>query len=294
MKVFISYSERDREFALQLKERLSNEKNIKIYFDEHSLEMGGNIERIMMRKLEEFDYYLIVLSKYSVKSKYLMIELDRVVFREIKSEKQTIIPIAIDEYAFEFPVLREFSRRQLIDFSKSFDNGYKGLIKRLNQDQQQKLAIKEFNPEETKKINDNYLKEIKEEFKKGSLCLFCGAGVSIKAGIPNWSFLLKGLLQNLVDKQLGDFSIDPKKQRQLAEFYYDEFGVSSLIVGQYLKNGLGESFLEDVREALYQNNPSDSDILNTIVELCRPQRERKTLYSIITFNFDDLIEKNFI
>ncbi len=294
MKVFISYSERDREFALQLKERLSNEKNIKIYFDEHSLEMGGNIERIMMRKLEEFDYYLIVLSKYSVKSKYLMIELDRVVFREIKSEKQTIIPIAIDEYAFEFPVLREFSRRQLIDFSKSFDNGYKGLIKRLNQDQQQKLAIKEFNPEETKKINDNYLKEIKEEFKKGSLCLFCGAGVSIKAGIPNWSFLLKGLLQNLVDKQLGDFSIDPKKQRQLAEFYYDEFGVSSLIVGQYLKNGLGESFLEDVREALYQNNPSDSDILNTIVELCRPQRERKTLNSIITFNFDDLIEKNLI
>ena len=158
MKVFISYSERDREFALLLKERLSSENNINIFFDEHSLEMGGNIERIMMRKLEEFDYYLIVMSKYSVKSKYLMIELDRVIFREIKSEKQTIIPIAIDEYALDFPVIREFSSRQLIDFSKSFENGYKNLIKRLNQDQQKKIAIKEFNPEETKKINDNFLR----------------------------------------------------------------------------------------------------------------------------------------
>ena len=124
------------------------------------------------------------------------------------------------------------------------------------------------------------------------MCLFAGAGISIKAGIPNWSLLLKGLLQSLVDKQLGSLSLDPKRQKDLAEFYYDEFGVSSLIVGQYLKNGLNESFLIEVRDALYVNNPQTSDLLEAIVELCRPQRERKSLNAIITFNFDDLIETN--
>jgi len=293
MKVFISYSERDKEFSMHLRDRLSMEKNIEvIFFDEFSIEMGMPIEMMLHRKIKEFDYYLIVLSRHSVKSKFLRIELDRVIFREIKNEKQTIIPIAIDDFALEFPILPDVSKRQIVDFSKSFDFGYKSLLKRLTQDQTLKISIKEVSPAETKKINENYLKDLKDEFKKGNLCLFCGAGVSIKAGIPNWSFLLKGLLQNLVDKKLGDYSLNPQRQSQLAEFYYDEFGVSSLIVGQYLKNGLAETFLEDVRSALYQNNPSESDILNTIVELCRPQRERKTLNSIITFNFDDLIECN--
>lgn len=293
MKVFISYLERDKEFSLQLKDRLSMEKNIEvIFFDEFSIEMGVPLEMMRHRQIKEFDYYIIVLSKYSVKSKFLRIELDRVIFREIKNERQTIIPIALDDFALEFPILPEISKRQIVDFSKSFDLGYKTLLKRLTQDQTLKISIKEVSPAETKKINENYSKDLKDEFKKGNLCLFCGAGVSIKAGIPNWSFLLKGLLQNLVDKKLGDYSLDPKRQRQLAEFYYDEFGVSSLIVGQYLKNGLAETFLEDVRTALYQNNPQESDILNTIVELCRPQRERKTLNSIITFNFDNLIECN--
>ena len=40
-----------------------------------------------------------------------------------------------------------------------------------------------------------------------------------------------------------------------------------------------------------QNNPDTSDIIEAIVELSRPQRDGKPLDSLITFNFDSLIEE---
>ncbi len=293
MRVFISFSQKDRDFALKLRDNLSMQNDIDIIItDEDEFEFGRELRNRIRHKIIDSDYFIIILSRYSIKSKYLRIELDRFIFEEIKSERQTIIPIAVDEYAYEFPILPEISRREIINFSKDWDSGLKSLLLKLNQANKPKIYIKEADPNEIKKINDDHLRELKKEFTKGNLCLFAGAGISIKAGIPNWSLLLKGLLQNLVDKQLGSLSLDPKRQKDLAEFYYDEFGVSSLIVGQYLKNGLNETFLTDVRDALYVNNPQTSDMLDAIVELCRPQREKKSLNAIITFNFDDLIEVN--
>jgi len=290
IKIYMSYLERDMDFALKLCNKLEQENDIEIIVDKEPIEYSEKNTKKIIHK--DIDYFIIILSKYSVKSKYLRLELDRYIFEEIKSEKQTIIPIVIDNYALDFPVLPEISKREIINFYEAWNLGYKLLLEKVKKVNKTKVTIKEANPKETQKVNLNFLKETKKEFANGNLCLFCGAGISIEAGIPNWSLLLKGLLQNLVDKQLSDLSLDPKKQRDLAEFYYDEFGVSSLIVGQYLKNGLNETFLPDVRKALYVNNPKSSKLLDSIVELCRPQRERKSLNAIISFNFDDLIETN--
>jgi len=79
--------------------------------------------------------------------------------------------------------------------------------------------------------------------------------------------------------------------KRLAELYQDYFDPSPLMVAQYLKNGLGTDFVSYVRDALYVRNPTSSVVIDAIVDLCRPQRSRKSLNSIITFNFDDLIEK---
>ena len=67
---------------------------------------------------------------------------------------------------------------------------------------------------------------------------------------------------------------------------------SSLIMGKYLKTNLGQDFLPELRDTLYKNNPVTCDLIKAIVEISRPQRDGKPLNSIITFNFDALIEEN--
>ena len=49
---------------------------------------------------------------------------------------------------------------------------------------------------------------------------------------------------------------------------------------------------ERVRDALYTDNPKSCEIIDSIVNLSRPQRDGKPLDSIITFNFDALLEEN--
>ena len=47
-----------------------------------------------------------------------------------------------------------------------------------------------------------------------------------------------------------------------------------------------------MRDALYASKPANSRIIDGIVRLSRPQRDGKPLDSIVTFNFDCLIEDN--
>ncbi|MEW9668815.1 SIR2 family protein [Ammoniphilus sp. 3BR4] len=131
--------------------------------------------------------------------------------------------------------------------------------------------------------------KIRKEFVKGNLTLFCGAGVSADSGIPVWNHLLKHLLGELFVKKVQKENISHEK---LAEIYLEYFKRSPLIVLQYLKIELGNDFLHYVRRAIYQNQPRSNELMDVIVELCRPQRERKSLHSIVTFNFDDVVEQN--
>jgi len=49
--------------------------------------------------------------------------------------------------------------------------------------------------------------------------------------------------------------------------------------------------MPELRDALYAENPTSCELIDVIVELARPQRDGKPLESIITFNFDGLIEE---
>ena len=123
----------------------------------------------------------------------------------------------------------------------------------------------------------------------GRLTLICGAGVSIGAGIPSWNQLLVRLLESMMKR------ISQNKSIPLDNVTPDEFqrryGPSALVVGKYLKSNLGNDFMPELRDALYAGNPNSCDLIDVIVELARPQRDGKPLESIITFNFDGLIEE---
>jgi hypothetical protein len=77
----------------------------------------------------------------------------------------------------------------------------------------------------------------------------------------------------------------------MAEAFQESFRPTALMVAQYLKNGLAKEFLPRLRAALYRNSTRESALVDAIVELCRPRRSRRALHSIVTFNFDDRIER---
>ncbi len=101
------------------------------------------------------------------------------------------------------------------------------------------------------------------------------------AGIPGWNVLLRRLLTRLFR---GQSSV------QLAEAYQERFAGSPLIVSQYLKNALGQDYRTELRQALYADGAGSSPAIEAIRNLCRPQRAKQALFSIVTFNIDDLIE----
>ncbi|MPQ31244.1 hypothetical protein E4V42_07310 [Clostridium estertheticum] len=61
-------------------------------------------------------------------------------------------------------------------------------------------------------------------------------------------------------------------------------------MGKYLKNVLGANFEKEVKNALYETELKESKIIKMVVELVRPQRNKGSVESVITFNFDSILE----
>src|SRR5437763_1918454 len=82
---------------------------------------------------------------------------------------------------------------------------------------------------------DAQLGKIKSEYIGGNLTLFCGAGISMDAGIPPWPLLLKSLLSDLFQKQtVANTRLKTAGlQEKLAELYQKYFNPSPLMIAQY-------------------------------------------------------------
>ncbi len=88
------------------------------------------------------------------------------------------------------------------------------------------------------------------------------------------------------------FKIDDIDDK-LANIFQKQINLSPLIIGKYLKLLLKDSFLKTTKKILYENCNDKGKIIDAITELSRPRRGKKPLHSIITFNFDDLLERKF-
>ena len=285
MKVFLSYAHDDLEFVERLKKALTQEGH-DVWMDLAELKPGANIFSKVQEGIEESDYVITVLSPSYSKSSWGRLEYQSFARRELVEDRTFILPILIEDA--EIPTFLQ--DRVYADFRTSFNRGMKAVLAALGQDGLGPT------PEDAKRIAregreaalDSQVRKIREQYVAGRLCLFCGAGVSAGAGFPMWSMLLRTLLAGLFSREVPEAQVPEK----LAESYQDYFGPSALMVAQYLKNGLGDEFVTHVRDALYASAPQSSDLVDAIVELCRPQRSRQSLHSIITFNFDELIEEN--
>ena len=290
MRVFISYSHQDKHFADKLVKALRT-AGYNPWIDTLKLKVGDNWIEKTNQGLAQSDFIVAVLSESYNKSRWGQHELSAFAMKEVSTNRNNILPVLIEDC--EIPVFLQ--DRLYADFRVSFEDGLKQLLSALKPTKSKNKG--EDNREPTKEAKetsiDIQLGKIRTEYVNGNLTLFCGAGISLGAGIPPWTLLLKSLLSDLFQKQTSSSKLKTEGlQEKLAELYQNHFNPSPLMIAQYLKNGLGNDFLEHVRITLYKNKPTTSELIKAIVELCRPQRSRESLHSIITFNFDDLIEEN--
>lgn len=167
-------------------------------------------------------------------------------------------------------------------FSKDFDiASLDTSLKKFN-DVASKLKIKK--DDRKTKIN-----ELKQFYRKEKLVFVLGAGVSMSYGLPGWDILLQKLMVATLEK-------DENASTLLSKLFSKLFNPSPLIAGRYLQkyyesNNL--SFEAGVRDILYQeiNRECSSPLMDEIVRYCIAPGKSPNLNSIITYNFDDILEE---
>lgn len=142
---------------------------------------------------------------------------------------------------------------------------------------------------------EKYLKQIKTAFRNQDMVLFLGAGVSIDGGIPLWETLIKTLHIYMLNQLTKDKKLSFEQQEMIKELAYDNEMESPLMQMRYIKSAFSnEEYYKLVHSALYaQNVKTDTKLLNAIAKISTPRRAYSGIKSIITYNFDDLLERKF-
>lgn len=129
-------------------------------------------------------------------------------------------------------------------------------------------------------IRNERLKIAINDFNRFDSVIFAGAGVSASAKLPDWQSLLKNLLADCDFLSSDDF-----------DNVFKSADCSNLVTARYIEKALNADkkvIVEKIRQILYLDDCHiESQLISTICDLIIWQ---KNLRSVITYNYDTLIE----
>lgn len=96
MSVFISHSSKDIEQARKLANALI-EKGVEVWFDKWEILVGHSIIDKVYEGIRRSDYLAIILTKESVKSRWVQAELNQARKKEIESGRTIVLPLLFEE-----------------------------------------------------------------------------------------------------------------------------------------------------------------------------------------------------
>lgn len=133
---------------------------------------------------------------------------------------------------------------------------------------------------------DRTMGHAKVSIAENNFSLFLGAGVSMSANLPCWWNLLAGMIDRCKQRMFKEADLD-----QLTRVCYN----SSIVMGRFIRMMMEsksneEGFYQCLHDALY--NGIDSFTSPLITEICNLiQSKRQQAQGIITYNFDDVMER---
>jgi hypothetical protein len=133
---------------------------------------------------------------------------------------------------------------------------------------------------------DSTMGHAKVSIAENNFSLFLGAGVSMSANLPSWWNLLKDMIDTCKQKEFKDGDIE-----KLTKVCYN----SSIVMGRFVrmmmeKKSNDEDYYQCLHDALYGGISAYRSPL--IDEICNLVDSKKLqAQSIITYNFDDVMER---
>jgi len=158
-------------------------------------------------------------------------------------------------------------------------------------------------PENWEEKRTEVLTEVSEHYHSGRFSMFLGAGVSSSAGLPDWDTLLNSLFVSmLTDVKGSEKKIDNEQVSSIVKRLREVDGPSALMLARYVRKGLSagsgpeqSEFIRSVTKQLYslrdQRFSLSSPLIKAISSLCTPSRTGAKVKSVLTYNFDDLLER---
>ena len=203
--------------------------------------------------------------------------------KEIKAEDliESYSRISVPIFSSDLWRKSIFENYNKIFTEKGFEKDYSDLLKALRNNLTHTF---------TRTSRGDITKELKQCYKKEKLVLVLGAGVSMSFGLPSWEILLQKLMVETLQKDKSASSV-------LSKLFAKIFNPSPLIAGRYLQKYFeknNQSFEEEVRNILYQEieRKTPSLLMDEIVRYCIAPGKSPNLNSIITYNFDDIVEQS--
>lgn len=140
---------------------------------------------------------------------------------------------------------------------------------------------------------EELIKSLKDEYNKQNVSLFLGAGVSQDAGIPLWGDLIHKLLLYMINEHLGDSNLEHTELEKIGQIADINKENSPLTQMRYIRAAFEEEdYYNLVHEVLYEQKPHfDTALINSLVMISTPRRNHIGVKSIVTYNFDNLVEK---
>ena len=156
------------------------------------------------------------------------------------------------------------------------------------------IILQEKTNEEREKERAKLIEKLNADYSTDDLTLFLGAGVSRDAGIPAWPELVKKLVFEMINNIIKDKKLDATTINTLGEMVYSDTKDSPITQMRLIKKAFNDDDYRNlVHHALYQSlTEKDTALLKAITSISRTERKRGRLKSIVTYNFDDLIEQN--
>lgn len=284
MKIFISHSKKDNDlYSMVANMLIKHGYNV---IDSVSIGMGEKWIDKVKQELNSSDCLIALITENYLNSSWNSTELGYAVL----NMKIHVLPVLLNN-VFMPNVLMGYKYVK-IDTTDDIVPKILKEIEKLN------LSVSKDNiPEKEKKIVE--LSEQSDTNKKISLLhnalinnqltLVCGAGVSKDSRILLWDELICSIIT--------DVYFDKTKNSEFIKELLKSLPNSNIVLGKYLKLIIKDDFEDMLRKHLYQNimkndtSPYKTDMMNAISKLARPDRLGRRLESIITFNFDDIIEK---
>ncbi|PWB15638.1 SIR2 family protein [Comamonas sp. JNW] len=161
----------------------------------------------------------------------------------------------------------------------------------------------ESNVEDWRQQRDEVVNAVRDEYKSGRFSIFLGAGVSSSAGLPDWDTLLNSLFVSmLTDDEANSKSTDSEHISSIVKRLRQIDGPSSLTLARYIRKGITtdssveqEKFINAVTKQLYglrnKKYSLSSSLIKSIINLCTPSRTGAKVKCVLTYNFDDLLER---